>query len=220
MNEELKSEIDVYKEVQETFLMILVQDVILSLNRHDIEPIQSNKRDLVRAIFAAIEGLSWSYREDIRMTASVVDPLSPIQEMALAEKSYSIDEQGKIKEQTRFISIPAMIRLTTRIAETVCPELKIDFGVPGWTDLKQAIKVRNRITHPKSLSDLQVSMADLVISQSGLFWFLDLIENVSGATLNASTRYLKDLRNLTDLLISGDEAALTQYRAALMIQRD
>jgi hypothetical protein len=208
------------KEVQESFLRILVEDVIISTERHDIDPTQANKRDLIRTIFAAIEGLSWSYREKVRSVANDIDPLSPIQKLALAEKTYSVDEQGKIQAQTRFISIPAMIRLTTRLVEQFCPALKVDFDVAGWADLKQAIKVRNRITHPKSLSDLDVSSADVAFSQSGLFWFLGLVGDVMAVMLSAQTEYLADFRHLTNLLASGDETALAEYRAVLTAQQD
>jgi hypothetical protein len=220
LGEAMNSDLNEENDVQKTLPRILIQDVILSLERHDHQSTQANKRDLVRTIFAAIEGLIWMYRVEIRFHANVIDPLSPIQEIALAEKSYAVDERGEIKEQVRFIPIPAMIRLTTRIAEQICPELKIDFGALGWTDLKQAIKVRNRITHPKNTSDLNVSEADIAISQSGLFWFLDLFEKVLNALHSATTNYLADVRDLTKLLKSGDETALAQYRKVLLARED
>ncbi len=196
--------------------MILVQDVISSFERHDIEPTQSNKRDLIRTIFAAIEGLSWTYREDVRSTANTIDPLSPLMELAFTETSYFVSEKGFVQEQTRFISMPAMIRLASRVAEQICPKLKIDFGVAGWTDLQLAIKVRNRITHPKNISDLQVSNGDIEISNSALLWFLKLTNDVLEATLSASKQYLSEIRLIVEKMKAGDEEVLKQYRAVLM----
>jgi FlaG/FlaF family flagellin (archaellin) len=190
-----------------------------SIELHDIEPTQAHKRNSVRTIFTAIEGLSWLYREDIRSTANTIDPLSPLMELAFTETSYFVNEKGHVQEQTRFISMPAMIRLASRVAEQICPKLKIDFGVTGWTDLQLAIKVRNRVTHPKSISDLQVSDGDIEISKSALLWFLELTNDVMEATLSASTQYLSELRFITEKMKAGDEKILEQYRAVLMESR-
>jgi hypothetical protein len=207
------------KEVQESFLRILVEDVIILIERHDIDPTQANKRDLIRTIFAAIEGLSWSYREDVRSNANTIDPLPPLMELAFTETSYFVSEKGHVQEQTRFISMPAMIRLTSRVAEQICPELKIDFGVTGWTDLQLAIQVRNRLTHPKKISDLQVSKGDIEISQSALLWFLTLTNDVLEATLSVSKQYLSEFQLIAEKLKAGDEEILEQYRAVLMDNR-
>jgi hypothetical protein len=202
------------------FMGTLIQDVIAALERRDASDDQTARRDLIRTLFAAIEGLVWVYREHIRSVANDIDSLSPIMELAFDERTYSVDEKGRIQEQIRFISIPAMIRLASRVAERVCPKLKIDFGVPGWTDLQLAIKVRNRITHPKNISDLDVSVGDIEISESALHWFLDLMNNVMMATLSASINFNSELKLLTAQLQLGDEEALAQYRAILMAKED
>jgi hypothetical protein len=110
------------KQIRDSFAGILIQDVISALERLEEGGSQTNKRDLIRTLFAAIEGLVWIYREDVRSVANTIEPLSPIMELAFAEKIYSVDEKGILQEQKRFISIPAMIRLTSRVAEQICPE--------------------------------------------------------------------------------------------------
>ena len=126
----------------------------------------------------------------MRNSANIIEPLSQIQEFAFAEKSYAVSDNGQIQEQIRFVSIPSMIRLTTQIAEQLDTELEIDFGVVGWADLKQAIKVRNRITHPKSISDLDISDTDIAIIQSGLLWFLGSVY-IQRQHLRAATKFRK-----------------------------
>jgi hypothetical protein len=205
--------------LNDSFMGILIHDVIAALERREANDDQTSRRDLVRTTFAAIEGVVWIYREDVRSVANTIEPLSPIVELAFAEKTYSVDERGYVQEQPRFISMSAMIRLASRVAEQICPELKIDFGVSGWTDLQLAIKVRNRITHPKNISDLDVTNGDIKITESALLWFLNLQVNVMSATLSASIQYHSKFRILLQKLKAGDEKVLAQYRAVLMAEK-
>jgi hypothetical protein len=215
------SEVTSANEIDETknsFQRILIEDVIRTLDAIKLDKSQSAKRETIRAIFCAIEGSVWVYKEHLRSSAVSISPLTPVQDFALDERIYVVDEKGQIQEQIRFVTIPAMIRLITRIAEQICPEIKIDFGVSGWVNLQQAIKVRNRVTHPKNIPDLTVSEEDVEISISGLFWLLSLIENVLASLTAASSIHLLELRYLAKQLISGNEKALAEYRAALMAQ--
>jgi hypothetical protein len=218
--ESKKSDEEKSMPLNDSFMGMLIHDVIAALERREVNDDQTSRRDLVRTLFAAIEGLVWVYRENVRAVANDIDPLSPIMELAFAEKTYSVDEKGHVQEQQRFISMLAMIRLASRVAEKICPELKIDFGVSGWTDLQLAIKVRNRITHPKSLSDLNITKGDIEISESALLWLLKLMESVMTATLSASKQDYSEFILFAEKLRSGDEEALALYRAALMAEND
>jgi hypothetical protein len=198
-----------------TFFGILTHDVMQSLRRVELDDTQTNRRDLVRTIFAATEGYVWEYREHVRSIARHVDSINPIADFALSELTYSVTENGKIEEHVRYISLTAMIRLVTRLAERISPKLKIDFSGSGWSNLKRAIAIRNRVTHPKSKSDLEISRDDIEVSKQGFFWLLDLLMEVMEATNSASRSYLADLTTLIRELASGDVRAWEQYRAAL-----
>lgn len=200
-----KSENDDAAVLNDSFVRILLQDVITAIDHNDTTDDQSTRRDLIRTIFVAIEGLVWIYRRSVRSAADTIEPLSPITELAFDELSYSVDEQGRINEQPRYINITTMIRLASRVAEEISPELKIDFSVSGWMDLRLALKVRNRITHPKNISDLAVSEGDIQISQSALFWILGLLDEVMTTILLASKNFLLEFAKVSEKLNNGDE---------------
>ena len=204
---------------RENFLVILMHDVLLALERRDLEDVQATRRDLIRTMFAAIEGASWEYRDHVRSVATDLDMLPPLVEMALSETTYRVAENGEIDEQVRYISMPAMIRLTTRLAESICPGFELDFKNDGWASFKTSIKIRNRITHPKSISDLEITDAEITVCQSAYFWIINLLLYFTELTLLESSRRTKLLKQFVDKLITGDKVALAEYQAALDSER-
>jgi hypothetical protein len=198
----------------DSFRGILIYDVISAFERAQKDNTQSAKRDLIRTIFVAIEGLVWTYREHVRSVAQSTDELTPIMALAFSETSYFVSETGKLEQQTRFISLTAMLRYATRVAEEISQDLKIDFGCKGWSDLQKAIAIRNRITHPKSKTDLELTSEDIKVAQSSLFWLLGIIHSVMEATNNSAKSYLADMTTFIDKLTDGDEEAWAEYRDA------
>lgn len=191
---------DLSGDLHETFLQVLVADVIRAMEREPAE--QSNRRDLIRASFAAIEGLVWIYRNHVEGVAKDIDEISPL------------TESGVTKPEDKFLTTIAMIKCTTNKAQKLSPDLKVDFGVQGWADLVKFIKIRNRITHPKTLAELHISDNDLDVAQSAFFWLLNLVGDVMKSSNEVSAKYVEKLRELSALLENGDEEALALYRMA------
>ena len=206
--------------LRDKFFVILMQDVMRSFERARADDCQASRRDLIRTMFAAIEGSVWEYREHVRSTVDTVAEISPIMALALSETSYTVSETGKLTEQKRFISIIAMIRLLTRIAEENCAGLKVDFSDVGWSSLKQGIIIRNRITHPKRQEDLNIVDDDIETSKAGFFWLLNMIVTVMAATNERASQYLDNLRLFTQQLKNGDPKALAAYQTQLLSNRD
>lgn len=199
--------------LRESLFRTLTYDVMEAISRLESDGTQSNRRNLVRTMFAAIEGYVWEYRRYVRSLAQDIDTISPLMELALSEITYSVGENGNIEQHVRYISLTAMIRLVTKLAQKISPKLKADFGSGGWLQLKKAIAVRNRVTHPKSMADLHISSDEIEFSKQGYFWILELIVTVMEATLRSAQVYNLDLRALVEQLASGDPQALEDYRA-------
>lgn len=200
---------------REEFLGILMHDVLLAIQRRNLDDTQATRRDLIRTMFAAIESASWEYREHVRSVATDLESLPPLVELALSEKTYRVAENGEIDEQVRYISIPAMIRLTTRLAENICPGFEFDFKNVGWMNFKTSIKIRNRITHPKTRGDLEIADDEITVCQSAFFWIINLTHYFTELTMLESSRRAKLLKQFVDRLVAGDETALAEYQAAL-----
>lgn len=196
------------------FVHILVDDVTHALQRTENADTPTHRREAIRTIFAAAEGVIWVYREHVRRTAKDLGRLTPLAEFAIQERSYAIGERGDLVEQTRFVPLTTMVRLTTKIAADVCPGFEIDFSHVGWANLKSAIAVRNRLTHPKSVTDLSIDQNEVLVARSGFFWLLALVIEGMAATNNEVVAFTADTRDLMERLKRGDQNAIDEYRRA------
>lgn len=220
MAEENPNETDFAAELSRSFDAILMHDVIDSLRRVKQDRSQSVKRDLIRTMFAAIEGSVWGYRKHVSSIAKSVDELTPVMDMAFSESTYSVSKTGDLESQPRFIPLPSMIRFTTQVARKISPDLEVDFGGTGWLEFQRAIAIRHRITHPKSTTDLEITDNDVAVVTRSLFWLLEIIQEVMEATNLRAADYLKYSRNFLAQLIRGDTVALTAYQNALQSLED
>ncbi|MEN2786798.1 hypothetical protein ACFOKI_09290 [Sphingomonas qilianensis] len=202
-------------ELSQSFLPQLVGDVIVAAERLKSHDVAGNRRDLVRTTFAAIEGAIWTMRESVRETTAGVGLLTPMADMALRELTIHVDDKGRVIEQVRFLTLPTVIRLTINQAQLLDETFQPSFGDKGWQDLQIAIKVRHRITHPKTTSDLMIADSDLSAVRSGFSWLLALVEETLLRTLVASKMHVKLGRELLDELKRGDPAALQLYHQKL-----
>lgn len=193
------------------FLRILADDVQHALDRTDAE---SERRNLLRTIISAAEGVSWIYRAHVLSIAKEFDAATPLIDLAFSEATYSVNEQGNIIEQARYISLTAMIRLTTKVAQSLCPDLNVDFGSQGWQSLRDTIRLRNRITHPKNAADLSISFKEIDDAKTGFFWFLDMSMHVMEATMKEFSALAADMGQVVEKLKSGDPDTLALYHRA------
>jgi len=197
-----------------SLLRVLFDDVSRALLRLDEDKSPAHRRETIRTMFAAIEGAAWVYREHIRSIAASVGVLTPTLDMAFNEKTYSVAENGMLIEQTKFVPFLAMIRLTSRLLEEVNADAKLDFSQKGWENLKAAIAVRHRLTHPKCVDDLGVSPKEINNAIDSFFWLLDLVMRDMEAANAELVAFNKWAKWLVQKLIEGDETALAAYREA------
>ncbi|MES2172900.1 MAG: hypothetical protein V4523_03025 [Pseudomonadota bacterium] len=185
------------ENTQAQFLRTLAGDVQHAFDRVDTSTTASDRRNLLRTIVSAVEGVSWTYRAHIVFIVSEFDAV-PVPD-ALSE------------EQARYISSTDLIKLTTKLAKTICPDMAVDFGTIGWVHLNHTIRMRNRITHPKSLDDLTISDQDIDQAKFGFFWFLDTATRIMEDTLAEYSGLVSDLKALGQQLTDGDPDALDLY---------
>ena len=146
--------------------------------------------------------------------------MTQIDEFAFSETNYQINDQGKVVRQPRFVSLQQSIRLTTRLASRLNTKVDIRFNTSGWDALLKSVKVRNRITHPKSKDDLHIGDAEAEACLDALFWLLEAIANGMGAANAALALHTADFRNTLNALNRGDTKTWTAYREALLADDD
>lgn len=197
------------------FVGLLIEDVIAARQRLNAGLTQAARRDVVRASLAAIEGITWVAREHVRISLDHLDQLTAVADLAMQERSYTVSETGQLIERVAGLPLLITIRLVVAQAKIISPEIAVEFSRKGWSDLRRAIQIRNRITHPKPDNDLAISDSDLSVVESGLSWLVATFDYVMSSTNLALTQYNDHLRMTVQRLIAGDPDALAEYHSAL-----
>ena len=121
-------------------------------------------RQLVRAVFAYIEAITFS----VKMTA--VDHCRkagidiPPEEIYLAvEVDHVLSDKGEVIQQRAMLRLAPNIRFAFALAEKAFGiETRFDPSVEWWSCLKAAIKVRDRLMHPRMPEDIDISGDEIV----------------------------------------------------------
>ncbi|QSB45746.1 hypothetical protein IDJ81_06520 [Tsuneonella flava] len=196
-----------------SFSAVLLLDVADALIHYRATDDQTSKRNLVRVLFTAIEGFIWIFREHISDAAQTLETIDPSEQAVLNEVSYHVDAKGRIYEQTRFIPMLTMFRFIARLSEKISPETKVDFSSAGWEQLRSAQTIRNRITHPKSTSDLRLDDEDVAIAIDAFYWAIEALEDAMDAVNVKVRSELIEFNDIITKLRSGDPTTLNAYRA-------
>lgn len=131
---------------------------------------QGKRRALIRAIFAFVEGVSYSQR--VSLLYSYSDKLSPDVVMALKEEQIEITNAGKVQSKPIKASLMSLVRLTIeQYLECYKGSLSVSCSGSGFEGLVSSVKVRDRLMHPRSEHDLSVKDDEIVRAVRGWFWF-------------------------------------------------
>jgi len=167
-----------FEERDESLLMIifLQQELILIHNTVKLDTDDAGRdvsgsiwrRIFIRSLFAYIEGTCYRLKQDVKLFKKP----SPQEDSIISEKRYVLDEKGSIKERDLYLRPEENIRFAFRIyAECFGLGFKLKTDGNGWNDYKHALKIRNRITHPKKNNDLKISDKEWEWIKNARTWF-------------------------------------------------
>lgn len=130
-------------------------------------------RAFVRSAFACIEGTLFAMRNEIIHDADARQRLSHPEFLCLSEEAHFVDERGRAKSRPVFLSpLASSLRFTFRcFAKGHGFDFQPDFNNAGWTALLQAAELRNRLTHPKGVADLNVGKQEFFLMVHADVWF-------------------------------------------------
>ncbi|MEH6594973.1 MAG: hypothetical protein V7736_05440 [Colwellia polaris] len=173
---------------------------VFTLLSNDIEEIREYgkennngfaQRTLLRTHFAFIEGMVFQLRCVAIATAKEYPDLFSNQEVTLLqEESYQLNAKGKLETKDNFQKLLPMLLFTincyTRIHGA---KITVKTGEHGWEALKEYLKIRNRLMHPKSLEDLELDEASLKKSTEAAKWFKSTLQEVFDECKKADDYY-------------------------------
>jgi hypothetical protein len=121
------------------------------------------------------ENIAWSKRlrpRNNRVHGHLGAELSAGELALLKEEVYSVDEEGRVRARPQYVSTPANVRFVFNVLHRVTGRKpRVDYSRQGWSDFKAAVRIRNRIVHPKRLAEYRISSAELATVERGLGWF-------------------------------------------------
>lgn len=131
------------------------------------------RRNYCRTIFTLLEAMTYQ-KKQVALEASKCFgvELLPTETNFIHEKQFYLADDGSEKERTQNIQIKSNLKLSFHIyAKAHNGQFKLQTGDKGWESLDKAIKIRNRLTHPKGLMDIEASPQDCTIFTDTLVWY-------------------------------------------------
>lgn len=136
------------------------------------------QRALIRAFFAAVEGLSYQLRQVTLASLSATDLLTRAERSLLAEERHFLNDKGLPKTVEAFMQFPQslLFSIATYIKNHGA-SFSPDLSGPGWQAFRRAVELRNRVTHPKSFASLAPSDSDLEdLMAASRWWHTTMLE--------------------------------------------
>jgi hypothetical protein len=160
---------------------VLMKDIKTLIGRSKKPMSQPKRRSLVRAVFALIEADTFARKQFALFFHDAGGPQFSLAELALLrEEQYDLGGKGEARTQIKFLRTADNFQFGIR---SFCKAAKIDYEIPKarieWQAFLQSIKVRNRITHPKNLSELLVSDTDIQKLQDTIELFKEILMEIS-----------------------------------------
>jgi hypothetical protein len=177
---------------------ILNRDVDAATAYGQLEKTPYAQRALIRAHFALIEGLSYSLRQVTLASLQGTEFLTEAEVALLREERYSIDEKGHPKIAQQFLKFPDSLLFSIRCyiknhGVTFDPNTTH----PGWSAMRRAVKLRDRVTHPKTAESLDLSNEDLQSFVDAAAWWKTTMLAMFAACKEADTYWQKQLGDET-----------------------
>jgi len=147
------------------------------------EDSQFNRRVYIRALFAYFEGFSFFMRRNaeelLSIRATIRKSIDYDTLFLLQEKVPHITSGGKVRHREHKVPFADHFAFTLRTHFSALEIEEDPFKDSGWPLFQKALAVRDRITHPKLASDVEITNEDLAICESGLSWFKNVVVGLS-----------------------------------------
>lgn len=130
----------------------------------------TDRRALVRSVFAFVESMLFALKHEALRHSSVF----PASEIALLrEEAYELADDGQAVTRPARLTLTRNLKFTfAAFAKAWRTKSRLELGDAGWQNFQTALKVRDRLMHPKSISDLDVSDEEIRIVNHASMWFI------------------------------------------------
>ncbi len=134
---------------------------------------QFHSRQLIRAIFAFIEAVTFSTKLKAVMYCGKYERgLTDVEVLFAMDREYEITDKGEVVGRPARIRLADNIRFAFVLQERALGTAeKFDANTEWWSNLKTAIKVRDRLMHPKWPKDVHITGEEAVAAVNAYHGF-------------------------------------------------
>lgn len=173
---------------------VLLEDINAATALHRNAATEFSKRTLIKTSFTYLEGHLYAFKQAVLALEHVLVPMSipssrvvnsrvilfTDQERAMLEEfTYDLSSGGHARRKTYYPKLTDSIKFTTNVFHRAIQlPSDIAFNSEGWNHLINTQQIRNRLTHPKTRSCLQVSEEDIRTVGAGVQWYETIIDHM------------------------------------------
>jgi len=166
---------------------------------------QAERRLYTRSVFALIEALILVMKQ---MALSFhpepsCETISQAERVFAQEQVYRLSESGDIEVHRNKVTLETNIKFSFKLfAKSGYVSATLEVSCLEWQSLKKAIKVRDRITHPKKVADIEILDHEFEDVRTSLSWltisFVKLFTEIGRKSLLISQVEAKTGRSLSE----------------------
>jgi len=180
------------KVVNDLNAIVKIAAADISMSRKMVEKNQKQfwRRTFVRSLFAGIEGINHRMKHISMLLANIHKiELTHAEIAMLREETYSLNEKGDATSSKSKLRTKENLCFTLKTFARVCNSpYEVDRNSEEWGSFNEALRIRDRLTHPKSSDDLMISDTELKTVQKTFKWYfaciIDIL-NISQSSLEA-----------------------------------
>jgi hypothetical protein len=176
----LSVELDKAFQEMEAIVRELGGDIRLCRNMLEQDDTPFWRRTYVRALFAAIEGINYRMKYlAINLSDSNQITFTVAEKAALLEESYDIDDKGNaVIMKGKLRTANNLLFSFKSLAQAFGVSYEVVRSSTEWNYFKEAVKIRDRITHPKCMDDLTISDKEVDIIGETTRWYITSIKQI------------------------------------------
>lgn len=181
------------RDIKEPMLKLL-EDAAEAEALLDEKDTQFFRRAYIRSIFALIEGTIWLIKQVcLKAKPHRGHRFIDVAEYALlTDQSYELKNNGEPSVQTKYLKLPDNLRFTAKVVQRLFQAtLDLGVGTTKWENFLKSVRVRNRITHPKTAEELTIKDDEISLCKEVSSWFNDLVYAFFQGVLTTSAAVAK-----------------------------
>ncbi len=155
---------------------------------------QVERRNLIRSVFAFFEAMCFGLKQ-LALDTRGGDRLTPAERAVCLEEAYDLGDNGEVETRPARLRFLSNIRFALKIGPRAAGiQYSPDLSGAEWTSLREALKVRDRLMHPKHVSALNVSDSEVRAAFAAFIWMNREIIRILLAMVEAGDVELAQLR--------------------------